>query len=95
MLSAEPLQLLQSSEAPPVAEPPTVVPSQAPRAPRLRQPKPPRLPDNLWPTVKDEKNPYANYTVEDLHRFLNEYRLRRMVIFFTQPESARRHSKLA
>jgi CubicO group peptidase (beta-lactamase class C family) len=39
----------------------------------------PRLPNNLWPTVKDQQNPYANYTVDDLYRFLNGYRLRRMV----------------
>jgi len=50
------LQLLQLSEVPPVAEPPTVVPSQAPRAPRPRQPKPPRLPDHL-PVVEEVIDP--------------------------------------
>jgi CubicO group peptidase (beta-lactamase class C family) len=39
----------------------------------------PRLPDNLGKTIQDEKNPYANYAVEDLHAFLNGCRLRRMV----------------
>jgi CubicO group peptidase (beta-lactamase class C family) len=39
----------------------------------------PRLPKNLWKTVKDEKNPYANYTVEDLYNFLNQCRLWRSV----------------
>jgi CubicO group peptidase (beta-lactamase class C family) len=39
----------------------------------------PRLPKNLWKTVKDEQNPYANYSVEDLYDFLNQCRLWRMV----------------
>lgn len=37
----------------------------------------PRLPTNLMETVKDEGNPYALYTVDDLYRFLSGYRLRR------------------
>jgi hypothetical protein len=55
-LDASQLQLLQLSEARAVAEPPPVVPSQAPRAPRPRQPKPPRLPDNL-PVVEEVIDP--------------------------------------
>ena len=39
----------------------------------------PRLPKNLWKTVKDDKNPYANYQVGDLYEFLSGCRLRRMV----------------
>jgi CubicO group peptidase (beta-lactamase class C family) len=39
----------------------------------------PRLPRNLWTTVTDQKNPYANYRVEDLYKFLSGYRLWRMV----------------
>src|SRR5438128_2011108 len=37
----------------------------------------PRLPDNLEATVKDEANPYANYTIEDLYKFLSNYELPR------------------
>jgi CubicO group peptidase (beta-lactamase class C family) len=37
----------------------------------------PRLPGNLDETTKDPKNPYANYTIEDLYRYLSSCRLRR------------------
>ena len=37
----------------------------------------PRLPGNLFSTVKDVDNPYADYTVEDLHRFLGQCELKR------------------
>ncbi|HEX3857359.1 MAG TPA: serine hydrolase domain-containing protein [Verrucomicrobiae bacterium] len=30
----------------------------------------PRLPENLFATVKDQRNPYANYTTEDLYKSL-------------------------
>jgi CubicO group peptidase (beta-lactamase class C family) len=36
----------------------------------------PRLPANLWKTVKDQANPYANYQVSDLYEFLSGYRLK-------------------
>ena len=39
----------------------------------------PRLPDNLQATIKDEANPYANYTVENLYAFLSSYELRRPI----------------
>jgi CubicO group peptidase (beta-lactamase class C family) len=39
----------------------------------------PRLPGNLWKTVKDPANPYANYQVSDLYEFLSAHRLRRPV----------------
>jgi CubicO group peptidase (beta-lactamase class C family) len=37
----------------------------------------PRLPENFYP--KDPANPYADYTVEQLYEFLNNYRLTRDV----------------
>ena len=37
----------------------------------------PRLPDNLTPA--DSSNPYADYTVEQLHAFLGSHTLRRLV----------------
>src|SRR5437899_423679 len=55
-LDAAQLQLLQLSEAPTVAEPLPVAPSQAPRTPRTRPPKAPRLPDNL-PVVEEVIDP--------------------------------------
>ena len=55
-LDAAQLQLLQLAEAPASAEPPPVAPSQTPRAPRTRQPKAPRLPDNL-PVVEEVIDP--------------------------------------
>jgi transposase len=55
-LNSAQLQLLQLSEAPAVAEPLPVAPSQAPRVPRPRQPKAPRLPDNL-PVVEEVIDP--------------------------------------
>lgn len=39
----------------------------------------PRLPDNLEATIKDEANPYANYTVEDLYAFLSNCELSRPI----------------
>jgi transposase len=55
-LDAAQLQLLQLSEAPPVAEPLPAPPSQTPPAPRPRPPKAPRLPDNL-PVVEEVIDP--------------------------------------
>jgi CubicO group peptidase (beta-lactamase class C family) len=37
----------------------------------------PRLPDNLDATVKDEANPYAEYTVQHLYDYLNQCKLHR------------------
>jgi CubicO group peptidase (beta-lactamase class C family) len=39
----------------------------------------PRLPANLWKTVKDQANPYANYQVSDLYEFLSGYKLKRPI----------------
>jgi CubicO group peptidase (beta-lactamase class C family) len=39
----------------------------------------PRLPANLWKTVKDFVNPYANYHVSDLYAFLSGYKLKRPI----------------
>src|SRR5438445_4897274 len=55
-LDSAQLQLLQLSEAPAVAEPLPVAPCEAPRAPRTRSPKAPRLPDNL-PVVEEVIDP--------------------------------------
>src|SRR5579864_1692600 len=55
-LDAAQLQLLLLSQAPASAEPPPAAPSQAPCAPRTRQPKAPRLPDNL-PLVEEVFDP--------------------------------------
>src|SRR5581483_4611259 len=35
----------------------------------------PRLPGNLGATIKDEQNPYANYTRENLYQYLSRCRL--------------------
>jgi len=102
-LDAAQLQLLQLSQAPPVAEPPPVVPSQAARAPRLRQPKPPRLPDNLA-VVEEVIDPEAvkaqpekwrqigQEVTEQLDyepgRFLKRRTVRRTYVHRTEPDSA-------
>src|SRR5580693_9015577 len=39
----------------------------------------PRLPRNLWKTVKDLANPYANYQVSDMYEFLSGYKLKRPI----------------
>jgi CubicO group peptidase (beta-lactamase class C family) len=39
----------------------------------------PRLPANLWTTVKDYANPYADYQVSDMYAFLSSYKLKRPV----------------
>jgi len=39
----------------------------------------PRLPANLWKTIKDQANPYANYQVSDLYEFLSGYKLKRPI----------------
>jgi serine-type D-Ala-D-Ala carboxypeptidase/endopeptidase len=39
----------------------------------------PRLPRNLWKTMKDFANPYANYQVSDLYEFLSGYKLKRPI----------------
>ena len=39
----------------------------------------PRLPANLWKTVKEHANPYANYRVSDLYEFLSSYKLKRPI----------------
>jgi len=39
----------------------------------------PRLPANLWKTVKDQANPYANYQVSDMYEFLSGYKLKRPI----------------
>lgn len=39
----------------------------------------PRLPDNLDISWKNMDNPYENYTVDDLYRFLSTYQLRREI----------------
>lgn len=39
----------------------------------------PRLPSNLWKTVKDMGNPYANYREEDLYEFLTHYHVWRPI----------------
>lgn len=37
----------------------------------------PRMPTNLAKYIKDPKNPYANYPVEGIYEFINEYKLTR------------------
>ena len=102
-LDAAQLQLLQLSEAPPVAEPPPVVPSQAPRVPCSRQPKPPRLPDNL-PVVEEVIDPepvkaqpekwrqIGQEVSEQLDyepgRFLKRRTVRRTFVHRTEPDNA-------
>lgn len=39
----------------------------------------PRLPANVWKTIKDQANPYANYQVSDMYEFLSGYKLRRPI----------------
>src|SRR5262245_59424630 len=39
----------------------------------------PRLPANLWKTMKDPANPYANYSVSDMYEFLSGYKLTRPI----------------
>ncbi len=39
----------------------------------------PRLPRNLWKTMKDLANPYANYQVSDMYEFLSGYKLKRPI----------------
>jgi CubicO group peptidase (beta-lactamase class C family) len=39
----------------------------------------PRLPGNLWKTMKDRANPYANYQVSDMYEFLSGYKLKRPI----------------
>src|SRR5438105_7144043 len=39
----------------------------------------PRLPSNLWKTVKDQANPYANYQVSDMYEFLSDCKLKRPI----------------
>lgn len=39
----------------------------------------PRLPGNLWKTVKDAANPYANYQVSDMYEFLSGHKLKRPI----------------
>lgn len=36
----------------------------------------PRLADNFWPSVKDDKNPYASYGEKDLYSFIDNMKLR-------------------
>jgi len=36
-------------------------------------------PGNLWKTIKDQTNPYANYQVSDLYAFLSGYKLKRPI----------------
>lgn len=102
-LDSAQLQLLQLAEAPPVAEPPPVIPSQAPRAPRPRQPKAPRLPDNL-PVVEQVIDPepvkaqpenwrqIGQEVTEQLDyepgHFLKRRTVRRTFVHRTQPDSA-------
>lgn len=102
-LDSAQLQLLQLSEAPPVATPLPVVPSQAPRAPRPRQPKAPRLPDNL-PVVEEVIDPepvkvqpenwrqIGQEVTEQLDyepgRFLKRRTVRRTFVHRSQPDSA-------
>jgi transposase len=97
------LQLLQLSEAPPVAESRPVVPSQAQRATRPRQPKPPRLPANL-PVVEEVIDPepvkaqpekwrqIGQEVTEQLDyepgRFLKRRTVRRTFVHRAEPDSA-------
>jgi transposase len=101
-LDAAQLQLLLLSAAPAPAEPPPVVSSQAPRAPRTRQPKAPRLPDNL-PVVEEVIDPEPVKTqpqkwrqigqevTEQLDyepgRFLKRRTVRRTFVHRTEPDS--------
>jgi len=39
----------------------------------------PRLPGNLWKTIEDQANPYANYQVSDMYEFLSGYKLKRPI----------------
>jgi CubicO group peptidase (beta-lactamase class C family) len=39
----------------------------------------PRLPANLWKTIKDRANPYANYQVSDMYECLSGYKLKRPI----------------
>jgi CubicO group peptidase (beta-lactamase class C family) len=39
----------------------------------------PRLPGNLWKTVQNLANPYANYQVSDMYEFLSAYKLKRPI----------------
>jgi transposase len=102
-LDSAQLQLLQLSEAPAIAEPLPVVPSQAPRTPRPRQPKAPRLPDNL-PVVEEVIDPQpvkaqpekwrqiGQEVTEQLDyepgRFLKRRTVRRTYVHRTEPDSA-------
>ena len=97
------LQLLQLSEAPPVAEPLAVAPCEAPRAPRTRPPKAPRLPDNL-PVLEEVIDPepvkaqpenwrqIGQEVSEQLDyepgRFLKRRTVRRTYVHRTEPDSA-------
>jgi CubicO group peptidase (beta-lactamase class C family) len=36
-------------------------------------------PGNLWKTIKDHANPYANYQVSDMYEFLSGYKLKRPI----------------
>jgi CubicO group peptidase (beta-lactamase class C family) len=49
----------------------------------------PRMPANFQPTVTNGKDPYANYTIRDLYRFLHELKLER------EPGSQFEYSNLA
>jgi transposase len=102
-LDSAQLQLLQLSEAPAVAEPLPVTPSQAPRVPRTRPPKAPRLPDNL-PVVEEVIDPepvkaqpekwrqIGQEVTEQLDyepgRFLKRRTVRRTYVHRTDPDSA-------
>ncbi len=39
----------------------------------------PRLPRNVWKTMKNPSNPYANYQVSDMYEFLSGYKLKRPI----------------
>ena len=102
-LDAAQLQLLLLSQAPASAEPPPATPSQAPCAPRTRQPKAPRLPDNL-PVVEEVIDPepvkaqpqnwrqIGQEVTEQLDyepgRFLKRRTVRRTYVHRTEPDSA-------
>jgi len=102
-LDAAQLQLLLLSEAPASSAPSPVAPSQAPRAPRTRQPKAPRWPDNL-PVVEEVIDPepvkaqpenwrqIGQEVTEQLDyepgRFLKRRTVRRTFVHRTEPDRA-------
>jgi transposase len=97
------LQLLQLSEASAVPEPVPAAPREAPRGPRTRPPKAPRLPENL-PVVEEVIDPepvkaqpenwrqIGQEVTEQLDyepgRFLKRRTVRRTYVNRTEPDSA-------